>query len=44
MLQAHNRQADALAILASNIDVPGEAIDVSIVKDLASHCSGLGPY
>lgn len=31
---AHNRHGDAFAILASKLDVPGEAIDVSIIRDL----------
>lgn len=36
MLQEHNRQADALATPASKIDVPGQAIDVSIPRKTLS--------
>lgn len=32
MLREHNRHADALATLASKIDVPREAIDMSIIR------------
>lgn len=32
MSRVHNRVSDALATMASKIDIPGEGIDVSIIR------------
>lgn len=44
MSQVHNSNIDALATLASNIEVPDETVCENYQEDFASYRSGTDPY